>query len=550
MASPISKSTFAGGITTLHIGPKHVVFNVHSSLLTSRSSYFADVLSEQQHNSDSPIELLNENPNIFHLLVNWLYHQRIINTSFSCLEPDWQDLIHLWLLADRVQIRELQRDVIACCRRKIEPRSNSNPTSSKAICPLDMIEYAYKNSRLKSPLRLVICEVWVENARYVKDLNRLMPRFPPEFLEDVCFTVVRKAQGAEQHDDEAESLSRIEEANGPITENKVERREKETTPAAMTQPYAEVELNQPQYGPPVENIVPIAPVVESFEQTNDHLFEPDSATAATSFQGEEPAYTSGETPPDDNRSTIYPSTQSVSSKASKKNKKNKGKNKNWNDETLQNIPEPDSFEQQVDETPNQYANSYNGNGSRYYQDYQQRQPDFDDEKAGISHQWVPPAQRRNDFGTPRNSQDASSDFSSKKNNKKKNKQQDRFHNGQQGPLSTGPRTDRRRQGDYYPPAPPSVQSYSPSTRSYSHSRHNTDGSQYQQPHQMPMPMPMPNGRKNRDRDSFPRENVPRDQGHSPRNRRKQAPGSRLDPALQPSPPPTQNGKWDQKHRRR
>ncbi|QKX55284.1 uncharacterized protein TRUGW13939_02376 [Talaromyces rugulosus] len=548
MASPISKATFAGGITTLHIGSKQVVFDVHSSLLSEQSSYFADVLSKQQHTNRAPIELLNENPNIFHLLANWLYHQRIINTSSPRLEPDWQDLIHLWLLADRVQMRGLQRDVISCLRQKIEPQSSNN---NKAVCPLDMIDYAYKRTSPHSPLRRVISEVWVENARHVKELGRLVTKLPTGFLEDVCFAFVKKTQGAEQHNDEVESISRTEDANEHATEKNGQFREEETTPAPPSQPPTAVELNQTQYELPMETLAPAAPVVETFEQSNDHLFEPDSATVATSFQEEEPVPIYRETPPDDNISIIDPTTQSVSSKSSKKKKKNK------NNGTLRDIAGPDSFPQQENGTPDRYMNGFNGNGPHHFQASQQRQPDFDDDEARIPQQWTLPVQPMSDVGSLRNGQGASGDFSSKKNNKKKNKQQQHVPNNQQGPPPTGPRADRNRQNDFSP------RTQSP-TPSFSHSRHNTNGSQYQyqqrqqhqnqhqhqhqnqHQHQHQNQQPQPNSRKTRDRDNGPRES--RESVYQ-KDRRNQTMGSRLDPALQTSQP-MRNGRSDQKPRRR
>jgi hypothetical protein len=461
-------------------------------------------------------------------------------------------------------MRGLQRDVISCLRQKIEPQSNSN---NKAVCPLDMIDYAYKRTSAHSPLRRVISEVWVENARHVKELGRLVTKLPTGFLEDVCFAFVKKTQAAEQHNDEVESISRTEDANEHATEKSGEFQEEETTSAPPSQPPTEVEPNQTQYELPMETIAPLAPMVETFEQSNDHLFEPDSATVATSFQEEEPVPLSRETHPGDNRSTIDPTTQSVSSKSSKKKKKNNG--------ALRNIAEPDSFPQQENGTPDRYMKGFNGNGQHYFQANQQRQPDFDDDEARMLQKWTPPVQPMNDVGSLRNGQGASGDFSSKKNNKKKNKQQQHVPNSQQDPRPTGSRAGRNRQNDF------SSRTQSPSP-SFSHSRHNTNGSQYkyqqhqhqhqhqhkhqnqnqhqnqhqhqhqnqhqnQNQHQHQQPQPQPNGRKFRDRDNDPRDS--RESVSYQKDRRNQTMGSRLDPALQ-SAQPMRNGSSDQKFRRR
>ncbi|KAF1843788.1 uncharacterized protein K460DRAFT_288828 [Cucurbitaria berberidis CBS 394.84] len=138
--------------STILIGSKHTPFHVHTTLLTSQSSYFRAALTGPFLESTSnTIELDDVDVAHFQLLVSWLYTSTI-PAPFKDGKPAYYSLLHVYALADRLGL-EGARNAVVDCVSELADRTNS------VLTPSDT-RILYEQIRDSAPLRSLVLDLF------------------------------------------------------------------------------------------------------------------------------------------------------------------------------------------------------------------------------------------------------------------------------------------------------------------------------------------------------------------------------------------------------
>jgi len=164
------------------IGPDKTTFLVHKDFLCYYSPYFAGALREGafKESETQTVELDHADVEAFGLLVTWLYTQKIPITISPLPKggkdddddkPSWNALVHLWILADYLQIPMLQNSAMDEVLRKQE-RLEKLPSETFLII--------YENTGPGSFLRKVMVDliVWrgLEDSTYFAKKHNEFPK--------------------------------------------------------------------------------------------------------------------------------------------------------------------------------------------------------------------------------------------------------------------------------------------------------------------------------------------------------------------------------------
>ncbi|RAH72485.1 uncharacterized protein BO66DRAFT_436152 [Aspergillus aculeatinus CBS 121060] len=140
---PFERGIFESETVRFIVGRDQVVFSIHSQILRDDSEYYKhlpDPLPDQ--------ELPNEDPETFHVLLNWLYRKTL---SPLYVEPGDTLPFQLYTLAERLEMSVLLSE--------IEQYLLSSPwISPETWCHPAAIRHVYENSAPGSKARKFILE--------------------------------------------------------------------------------------------------------------------------------------------------------------------------------------------------------------------------------------------------------------------------------------------------------------------------------------------------------------------------------------------------------
>ncbi|KAF3941983.1 hypothetical protein ABW19_dt0209802 [Dactylella cylindrospora] len=105
--SKVGQSPYPPDVKVI-VGPNYQPFDLHIRVITPKSKYFHKVCDAQQmfpDRCDAPIHLPNINPNIFDLLISWMYDKTFPETI------DFNDIVEIYEAVMFLQISELQADL-------------------------------------------------------------------------------------------------------------------------------------------------------------------------------------------------------------------------------------------------------------------------------------------------------------------------------------------------------------------------------------------------------------------------------------------------------
>jgi hypothetical protein len=140
---------FRGSVVTLVVGPDKKEFTVHKDLLVFYSDYFRAAFNGSfVEATDRKIDLFDANQEAFEHFLTWLYTRKLASDDEQPL--GLIALVDLWLLGDRFQVPMLQN----CVMDKIIPQPNDD-----TVFELGLVEAAYENTTVGSPLRRVLLEI-------------------------------------------------------------------------------------------------------------------------------------------------------------------------------------------------------------------------------------------------------------------------------------------------------------------------------------------------------------------------------------------------------
>jgi hypothetical protein len=94
-------------IATIIVGEEKKEWRIPTDLLCFHSGYFRSALKGGFAEAEAQrVELLDEKPESFKLVVEWLYTHEIkvsgrsTNTNFYCEQPEFDTLLDTWMLAN------------------------------------------------------------------------------------------------------------------------------------------------------------------------------------------------------------------------------------------------------------------------------------------------------------------------------------------------------------------------------------------------------------------------------------------------------------------
>jgi hypothetical protein len=195
-------------MATILVGPDETNFVVHQAVLCDKSPYFAKALTGSFEESKIGIVNLEDvSPVLFKIVVSWLYCGKIIYTvsddgsnidhDFAVFKRDdelmsedinadnnstWprQILVELYVLADRLDIRELRTNTIDAV--------NNSLMHSKLILSVSSHKYISLNTTAQSPLRRLV----VDHLAYLRKRNLASLSFWTALPHDITVEVLMK----------------------------------------------------------------------------------------------------------------------------------------------------------------------------------------------------------------------------------------------------------------------------------------------------------------------------------------------------------------------
>ncbi|KAH7363923.1 hypothetical protein BKA65DRAFT_472291 [Rhexocercosporidium sp. MPI-PUGE-AT-0058] len=145
--------TIGNDIVTIHVGPKRKAFSIHKKPLCSRSEDFDKAFNSGFKESDSTMNLPEDDPNAFDFLVVWIYQDRLPKFPSGKFSDDIKGcekytivLEDLFFLSEKICLNEL-------CNKIMDAKQDADNISSCIPSPMG-IQYVYKNTSKGSKIRL------------------------------------------------------------------------------------------------------------------------------------------------------------------------------------------------------------------------------------------------------------------------------------------------------------------------------------------------------------------------------------------------------------
>ena len=199
----------------VYVGATKRHWALHRNLLCHHSTFFQDQFGGESNKRDGKLELLDDDPKAFELLVKWLYQGKIDDVSSMPMDRKWDyaDACQkLYVLCDKINLPQLKNFAIdqfrkGCNQAALVP----GPDEMKAI---------YDTTRPASPFRRLVSKI---AARQIMDPDsdqdagayRMCFEGSAEFAVDVV-NAIREASGGKLFADptEGDSCAYHEHENG------------------------------------------------------------------------------------------------------------------------------------------------------------------------------------------------------------------------------------------------------------------------------------------------------------------------------------------------
>lgn len=198
-SDPKTKSLLAGPLLEVVVGSEQKRWHLHHNLLRYHSKFFEEddvVIGEPERIRDGKVELPDEDPAAFRILVKWLYQGHIDDVSTKIKDQKWDYAFacqNLYLLCDRLGIPELKNQAIdqfrkGCFETRLVP-------GAEEIRPI------YHRTAPNSPFRKLVSKI---AARQIMDpdskrdasMYRNCFRDAPDFAVDVLNAIRESTEGS------------------------------------------------------------------------------------------------------------------------------------------------------------------------------------------------------------------------------------------------------------------------------------------------------------------------------------------------------------------
>ncbi|KAJ5798384.1 uncharacterized protein N7503_007680 [Penicillium pulvis] len=177
-------SDLSGGIVQIDVGESNTPFDVHLELLCTCSSYFDNKFSSRcdEAITEPFIFFPDDDPQVFAQIILWMYRGDNSVEELKSKELDF--LIRLWILAGKLEMKDLQKLVMAICEKKSGHMGQ------------DTVNYIYSHTLPESQMRRLAVDIGVRSAT-TKDFEKEKGKFSRPFLEDLCAELIKKRVDAD-----------------------------------------------------------------------------------------------------------------------------------------------------------------------------------------------------------------------------------------------------------------------------------------------------------------------------------------------------------------
>lgn len=145
----------------IYVGESKRHWSLHRNLLCHHSTFFKDQVAEEGKKRSGKLELLDDDPRAFELLVKWLYQGRIDDVSEMPIDKKWDyadTCQKLYVLCDKINIPQLKNFAIDQFRKGcFEAGLVPGPEEMKPI---------YEKTPPSSPFRRLVSKI---AARQIMD---------------------------------------------------------------------------------------------------------------------------------------------------------------------------------------------------------------------------------------------------------------------------------------------------------------------------------------------------------------------------------------------
>jgi hypothetical protein len=199
----ISSANFTHALTIV-INPdqnaRSVMFTAPETLLKEKSEYFkAHCRSEWEDASLRILLIPQVDVSAFKAYLHWIYKEEVSISSQHLLDgvprimpevqPVFDDLIQLWLLADRFADARLQQFITNAMIEVARSVNQANPDWTEGITP-DMIVFIWSNTTPGRALRRLVIDFYADEVD-AENLKRVMGELHPEFVMDLMLKSLR-----------------------------------------------------------------------------------------------------------------------------------------------------------------------------------------------------------------------------------------------------------------------------------------------------------------------------------------------------------------------
>ncbi|EXJ54240.1 hypothetical protein A1O7_09577 [Cladophialophora yegresii CBS 114405] len=196
----------SGPILDIFVGPDGRHWSLHQNLLTHHARFFDETYAingAPKRIKDNKLDLRDEDPGAFELLVKWLYQGKIDDVSWMPKDVKWEYAFtcqKLYLLCDTIGLQELKNQAIDQFRRGCnEAGLVPGPEEMKPI---------YERTPPSSPFRKLVSKIaarQIMDPGSEKDATSYRECFAqsPDFAVDVI-NAIKEGSGGSLFDDPTE----------------------------------------------------------------------------------------------------------------------------------------------------------------------------------------------------------------------------------------------------------------------------------------------------------------------------------------------------------
>ena len=105
----------SGPLMDIYVGKKKRQWSLHRNLLSYHSAWFKEQIKEEVRGKGGKVDLFDDDPRAFELLVKWLYQGRIDNVSTMSMDKKWDYAYacqQLYILCEKINLPQLKNIAI------------------------------------------------------------------------------------------------------------------------------------------------------------------------------------------------------------------------------------------------------------------------------------------------------------------------------------------------------------------------------------------------------------------------------------------------------